>query len=124
MSKILVVDNDDDARKLIAFALRFAGHQLKSASGIEECIDLVKQFSPELILLGDNLPDVNGMRPIRFLKSNVNTSGIPLVLCGSNSSTDNPPVEETDSYDDFILRSLSIDHLTDRVNLILKKLRK
>jgi DNA-binding response OmpR family regulator len=124
VSKILVVDNDVDARKLIAFALRFAGHQLKSASAIEECINLAKQFSPELILLGDNLPDVNGMKPSRFLKSNDVTAGIPLILISSNSSIDVPSAEKTDEYDDVILKGLSIDQLTDRVNLIVRKLRK
>ena len=123
MAKILVVDNDVNARKLIAFALRFAGHQLKSASGIEECINLAKQFSPELILLGDNLPDVNGIKPSRFLKSIDVTAGIPLVLLSLNSSTDDPSAEKTDEYDDVILKGLSIDQLTYRVNLIVRKLR-
>jgi CheY-like chemotaxis protein len=124
VAKILVVDADEDARGLIVFALRFAGHQLKSASSAEECIDQARQFKPELILLDASLPGVGGIMLNASLKSNLTTAGIPVVLLVSNSEQINLTAEQKDDIYDFLLKSLPTDQLTDSVNALLRKLRK
>jgi CheY-like chemotaxis protein len=122
--KILVLSADVDAKELIIFALRFVGHQLKSASNIEECIEQAGQFNPDLLLLDGKLPGVNGIQANQHLKSHKITAGIPLILFQSNTSTDNILDEKTTVGDELTLNNISPDQFTDKVNGLVKRLPK
>ena len=123
MAKILVIDADADARELMVFALRFAGHQMKSALSVEECIDIVKQFSPELIMIDEMFPDIGGIGPIRYLKSNEVTASIPLVVLATNPVDDDSTVEKNGKADYFLQKSMTPDQITDQVHSIIRRLR-
>ena len=123
MAKILVIDADADARELMVFALRFAGHQMKSALSVEECIDIVKQFSPELIMIDEMFPDIGGIEPIRYLKSNEVTASIPLVVLATNPVDDDSTVEKNGKADYFLQKSMTPDQITDQVHSIIRRLR-
>ena len=123
MAKILVIDADADARELMVFALRFAGHQMKSALSVEECIDIVKQFSPELIMIDEMFPDIGGIEPIRYLKSNEVTASIPLVVLATNPVDDDSTVEKNCKADYFLQKSMTPDQITDQVHSIIRRLR-
>jgi CheY-like chemotaxis protein len=124
VAKILVVSPDIDARELIVFALRYAGHQMKSVSSVKEGIEKARQFNPDLILLNGTLPGMNENEANRQLKSHEFTAGIPLVLFTSNTGTENGSDEKTDVGDELILNSISPDQLTDKVNSIVNRYRK
>lgn len=123
MAKILVVSADVDARELIVFALRYAGHRMKSASRVEECIEKARQFNPDLLLLDGTLPGMNGIQANRKLKSHEFTAGIPLFLFTPNTSVDSSSDEKTSVGDELILNSISPDQMTDKVNSIVNRLR-
>jgi DNA-binding NtrC family response regulator len=59
---ILVIDDEDDVRKLIAGALRRGGHVVVEAAGCAAALDICDEVeSVEVVVSDYNMPDGNGL---------------------------------------------------------------
>ena len=58
--KVLVVDDNEDARVLLAEALADLGHDVQSASDGPSALEMVKQFKPDVAVLDIGLPVMDG----------------------------------------------------------------
>lgn len=77
---ILVIDDEEDARRLVKLLLEQAGyHVLTSPSGAEGMI-LAKVERPDVILLDIIMPKMNGHEVLRRLKQDPDTSVIPVIM--------------------------------------------
>jgi CheY-like chemotaxis protein len=56
MAKILIAEDERDIRDLVAFTLRFAGHEVFSASNGEEAVEMAPKVNPDLILMDVRMP--------------------------------------------------------------------
>ncbi|RKZ06358.1 hybrid sensor histidine kinase/response regulator, partial [Candidatus Fermentibacteria bacterium] len=87
MPKVLVVDDDPDAVELVASMIEPAGFEVIRAYGGEEGID--KSFSehPNVLILDLMMPDVSGFDVVSRLKTDPETSNIPIIICTSRDPT-------------------------------------
>ena len=60
VGRVLVVDDDEDIRKLLFAALSDAGYEVAVAADGEEAIEAVRHRRPDLILLDLMMPRVSG----------------------------------------------------------------
>ena len=74
---LLVVDDDEAKRYVLASWLRRAGHTVTEAATGQEGLSMVE--SAELVLLDVNLPDMSGFEVCRLIKSNPRTAAIPVI---------------------------------------------
>ena len=86
MSTILVVDDAQTDRELIARVVTGTGHRALLASDGKEAIALAKQHKPSLIFLDVVMPQMDGFATCRALTKDPTTSGIPIVLVTSKSN--------------------------------------
>ncbi len=66
--KVLIVDDEDDFRKLLAFWLKSRGYCVVTASNGKEAIDLAKTEKPDIIFLDLNMPVMNGTDALKELR--------------------------------------------------------
>jgi CheY-like chemotaxis protein len=59
-SSVLVVEDDADAREMLAFVLEMAGHIVRTAKDGEEALRVAKAFGPDVIFLDIEMPKANG----------------------------------------------------------------
>lgn len=86
---ILVVEDELDIQKLIKMSLRLQGvKEVSVASDGEECLEVVKQTKPELILLDVSMPKLDGYETCRILKANPDTRGIPVIFLSAKTQAD------------------------------------
>jgi len=78
--KILVVEDEPALQKSLLEYLKRENFETLGASNGEDGIVLAKKERPDLILLDIVLPRKNGYEVIKELKSDDNTSRIPIVL--------------------------------------------
>jgi two-component system, sensor histidine kinase len=76
---ILNVDDYDAGRYAVTRALRQAGFTVLEAVTGQDALDEVERSRPDLILLDVQLPDINGVEIARRLRSNPDTSAIPIL---------------------------------------------
>jgi signal transduction histidine kinase/DNA-binding response OmpR family regulator len=80
MLKVLVVDDDADAVKLIADRiLDFAGTVLRAYGG-REAIDTARRELPDLMVLDLMMPEVNGFDVVEALQLHPDTARIPIIV--------------------------------------------
>jgi len=78
--KVLVVDDEDDARNLAKMILEKNGFRVLIASDGDEALRKADAESPDLILLDIVMPGKDGVEVCRGLKSQVKTRNIPVVM--------------------------------------------
>lgn len=71
--RVLVVDDEEQLRSLIAYALSSAGMTVEAAETGADALDIVRQLPVDLIVLDVLLPDANGV--INQLRHN---EGVPV----------------------------------------------
>jgi CheY-like chemotaxis protein len=76
---ILVVDDYEDLRKLVALFLSARGYEILEAPSGRTAIHAAIKDNPNLILLDLRLPDMNGIEVARELQKIPQTAGIPII---------------------------------------------
>ena len=66
--RILVADDNRDAADSLAFMLRIAGHEVRSAYDGQHALEVAESFRPQLALLDIGMPQVNGYEAARRLR--------------------------------------------------------
>src|SRR4051812_48894125 len=77
---VLIVDDERDLRTLLDFNLRQAGYETAQAATGAEALARARAIRPQVIILDLNLPDVSGTDVCRLLKSDPQTSSIPILM--------------------------------------------
>jgi CheY-like chemotaxis protein len=74
--KILIVDDHADSAEVLAFALRFHGHEVTLATGVAEAIARYDGGCCEMMVCDLRLPDGDGWDLMRTLSSRHKLTGI------------------------------------------------
>jgi CheY-like chemotaxis protein len=77
---ILVADDDKDILALVRTVLERSGHEVIAVSDGEEALDSVRMRRPDLAVLDVTMPRVDGLEVLRRLRSDTETTGLPVVL--------------------------------------------
>ena len=76
---ILIVEDDDNSRKLLRDALKVKGYETIEATTGEVGLQLAADRKPALILMDIQLPGVNGFVALQTLRANQETCSIPVI---------------------------------------------
>jgi CheY-like chemotaxis protein len=79
--KVLVVDDEDDIRRVARLSLAAVGRMdVVEASSASEGIRKAREEYPDVVLLDLMMPKVDGLSAFRTLRSDPETSDIPVVF--------------------------------------------
>ncbi len=116
--RVLVVDDDADARWLAADALVEHGFEVSQAEDGHRAQEQVAGRSPDLVVLDLGLPGVSGLDVLRWLRS---TGDVPvIVLTGRGDSSDRVVGLELGA-DDYVVKPFDPRELVARVNAVLRR---
>ena len=77
---ILIIDDDDSARELLAGLLRNQGYDVITAATGKEGLDMASKLRPQVITLDIVMPDMDGWEVLTALKSDPTTAAIPVIM--------------------------------------------
>ena len=84
MSKrILVIEDQEDTRRIMRDLLTSAGYEMIEAMTGEEGVTLAERERPDLILMDIQLPGLDGYEATRRIKANPALSRIPIIAVTS-----------------------------------------
>ena len=78
--KVMVVDDDQDARDLLTDYLEELGTQVMTASDGTEALELAKQWRPDIITLDLMMPGIDGWEVLQTLKADPELKSISVVV--------------------------------------------
>lgn len=121
MAKILIAEDERDIRDLIAFTLRFAGHEVVQAANGEEAYHLALQEKPQLVLMDVRMPKMTGYEACKAMKANDEIKHIPVVFLSAKGQEAEVQTGLEVGASDYILKPFAPDQLSKRVEEILAR---
>jgi DNA-binding response OmpR family regulator len=119
--KVILVDDDKDAREFIAAALETCGCSvLQAANGIR-LISSLHVDRPDVILLDVNLSWVDGFELCRSVHQNELFKDIPVVFISGRTSPSDIAKGKDVGGADYFVKPVSIEQLVERVRQLAKQ---
>lgn len=88
LGKVLVVDDDEVIRQLIAVNLSLEGFEVATATDGEDCLDQVLDVMPDVITLDVMMPRLDGWETAQRLRDGEATRHIKVVLITARAQDD------------------------------------
>ena len=79
-ARILVVEDDADILQVLCAFLKCAGFEVRGVPNGQEAIQLVPEFSPQLIVLDLMMQPVNGLQVLEWLRTNRIIPPLPVLV--------------------------------------------
>ena len=113
MSTILLVDDNEEIRKIFTLFLRRNGHTVHSAPGGRESIELLATVAPDIILLDIMMPGMDGWETLLAIKQDPATRALPVAIC-SGKPLDKEEIERYGKYiEDYLVKPQELSELSD-----------
>ncbi len=125
MARVYVVEDDENIRELVSYALGRGGFQAFSFENAELFYKALHGESlPDLILLDIMLPKEDGLSIIKRLKQSSKWMDIPVIMVTAKGS-ELDKVKGLDlGADDYVTKPFSVLELMSRINAVLRRIHK
>ncbi len=80
MAKIMLVEDDGILVEMYQAKFELEGHEVMVATNGEECLALLEEYRPDLILLDILMPKLNGFHVLKEIKKQPELRSIPVIL--------------------------------------------
>ena len=119
--KIFIVEDDEDIREIVIYALASAGFEASGFETGDEFFLAIEETLPALVLLDIMLPGDDGLSILKRLRGAPGTSKTPVImLTAKNSEYDK--VKGLDmGADDYVSKPFGVMELISRVNAVLRR---
>ena len=88
---MLVVDDDEVIRRLIAVNLQLEGFEVETAVDGQDCLDKVTEIDPDVITLDVMMPRLDGWETAVQLRRSPDTAHIKVELITARAQEDDKP---------------------------------
>jgi DNA-binding response OmpR family regulator len=116
--RILVVDDEERIRSLIASYLRQEGFQVDGVATGEEAVGAVRARPPDLVVLDVRLPGIDGFEALRQIRR---SSGVYVIMLTARTDETDKIVGLEVGADDYLTKPFSPRELTARVKAVLRR---
>lgn len=119
---IVYIEDDPEMIDLVTLILNRRGYQVKGAHGGRQGLDLLQNFSPDLILLDLMMPDVDGWDVYHQIKAMENVCNTPVIIITAKAQAiDRVLGLHIAKVDDYISKPFRPQELLDSIEKILKR---
>jgi len=123
MAKIMVVDDDREFTTLYKEFLKMVGFETITENQSWRAIDVANEAKPDLFLLDLMMPEPDGFKLCRMLRTNINFIRTPIIIVTALNDEDSRVVALGAGANDYLSKPFHIDELKSRINFWLAKAR-
>jgi len=118
--RILLVEDQEDGRRIVRDLLAASDYALLEAKTGEEGLALAEQERPDLILMDIQLPGLDGYEVTRRIKANPKLSHIPIIAVTSYALSGDEQKAYAAGCDDYVAKPFSPRALMAKIREYLK----
>jgi len=119
-SSILIIDDSTTNQVLLEAILQEEGYYTETAFNAKEAFAIIERNKPKLILLDLLMPQVNGFDILEKIKSNDNTSSIPVVVVSAVGTKENIDICRSLGALDFFSKPIDIPIFLSKLKNYIK----
>ncbi|MDR2078614.1 MAG: response regulator, partial [Treponema sp.] len=121
LKKIFAIEDDDNIRELILYALSSAGFESRGFAEAKAFYPALETALPDLILLDIMLPGEDGIAILKRLKASAKTGRIPVIMLTAKE-TEYDRIRGLDlGADDYITKPFSVMEVIARIRAVLRR---
>src|SRR5260370_9139882 len=87
-SRLLIVDDNEMNRDMLARRLLRKGYVVELAENAKELLERVRKDAVDLVLLDIEMPEVSGLDPLQQLREHYSAAGFPIILATATAHSD------------------------------------
>ncbi len=120
MSKLKILSVDDEpTNQLVIDEILEDDYDVRLVYSGEECLESVKDFNPDLILLDINMPGIDGYETCERLKKDPHSKLIPVIILSALSTTEEKLKGYEVGAEDYIPKPFDHDELLQKIDKCL-----
>ena len=117
-SRILIVDDEPQITRVLRTSLSAQGYDIRVANSGEVALEIMKDWSPNLIITDLSMPSIDGVQLCRQVRA---ASQVPIVVL-SVRDKEQQKVEALDAgADDYVTKPFAMNELLARVRANLRR---
>ena len=121
VKKILIVEDEQPIREMIAFHLSRAGYEIIEACDSREAREQIADNRPDLALVDWMLPDTSGLELTRMLKRNEDYEDLAIIMLTARAEERDKVSGLEGGADDYITKPFSPRELVARIQAVLRR---
>lgn len=118
MSKILLIEDNEQLRKYISEYLEAYGYDVEVLEDYDAVLPTISALAPKLILLDINLPKFDGFYYLKLIRKHHN---IPIIIISARSEEAEQIRGMENGADDYITKPFSIGILLAKIKAMLRR---
>ena len=118
MMKIMIVEDEETVRELVAENLRKWGFETVEVTDFKRVLDIFEEEQPHLVLLDINLPVFDGYYWVQKIRE---ISKTPVIFISSRDTNADSIMSMNMGGDDYVTKPFSTDILIAKVNALLRR---
>ena len=116
--KVMVVDDEPQARRLLRTALISHGFEVTDARSGEDALESLRHESPDVILLDLKMPGIDGFETCRQIRER---SDLPIMIV-SGAKTEQEKVKALEiGADDYLTKPFGVEELVARIHAVTRR---
>jgi two-component system phosphate regulon response regulator PhoB len=119
--QILIVEDEQPIRDMLAFALRRAGFEVREADDCHSARVQLADKRPDLVLVDWMLPDMSGLELTRHIKREPTTRDLPVIMLTARAAEGDKIAGLDGGADDYVTKPFSPRELLSRINAVLRR---
>ncbi|WP_340026411.1 response regulator transcription factor [Paenibacillus sp. FSL K6-1096] len=118
MFRIMIVEDDEKIRRIVADTLRKWKYEVMAVSSFEQVLEEFTASQPHLVLLDVNLPVYDGYYWCQQIRS---VSKVPIIFLSSRNQNMDVIMAINMGADDFVQKPFDLDVLVAKVSALLRR---
>ncbi|MBE2254373.1 MAG: response regulator transcription factor [Myxococcus sp.] len=120
MSRILIVEDEQDLASLLEYNLKQEGFEIEVARTGAAGVSRARAFKPDLILLDLMLPDIGGTEVARLVREG-DGKRIPIIMVTARGEESDRVRGLEQGADDYVVKPFSVKELLLRIRNVLRR---
>jgi len=116
---VMVVEDFDDTRQMIALELRQEGYEVVEISDGRDAVETVKRRCPDLVLLDLSLPGCDGLSAAFRMREVGAMCHVPIVVCTAHDAALHRDAALAAGCDEYLTKPLDMERLKEAVSRLL-----
>lgn len=118
MAAVVIIEDDQRIRELMARVLAEKGYEVEGAGTALDGLQRIVQLSPDVVVLDMGLPDLDGAELLKMIRA---VTDVPVVVATARSE-DRDVIRTLDAgADDYLVKPFSVEQLEARVRAVLRR---
>jgi PAS domain S-box-containing protein len=118
-ARVLVVDDNEDAARILAMLLKKSGHEVRTANSGPGALESATAHPPDAVLLDIGLPGLNGYEVARRIRQDTELAGIRLIaLTGYGEKSDFELTREA-GFDAHLVKPIEFSQVLEQLTTLL-----